>query len=65
MSLDKNKAITSRFWEEVFNRRNLDVIANLVTKDYVFHGSAGKEVRGREGLKQFLIQYCNQDDNGV
>ena len=49
MSLDKNKAVTSRFWEEVFNHRNLDVIPKLVTKDYVFHGSAGKEVRGREG----------------
>jgi len=59
MSLDKNKAITSRFWEEVFNGRNLDLIANLVTEDYVFHGSAGKEVRGREGLKQFLSMFFN------
>ena len=57
--MDKNKAITGRFWEEVFNRRNLDVIPNLVTKDYVFHGSAGKEVRGREGLKQFLRMFFN------
>jgi steroid delta-isomerase-like uncharacterized protein len=37
----------------------LDVIANLVTKDYVFHGSAGKEVRGREGLRQFLSMFFN------
>jgi steroid delta-isomerase-like uncharacterized protein len=59
MSLEKNKAITRRFWEEVFNSRNLDSIASLVTKDYVFHGSAGKEVRGREGLKQFLSMFFN------
>jgi steroid delta-isomerase-like uncharacterized protein len=59
MSLDKNKAVTIRFWEEVFNHRNLDVIPNLVTRDYVFHGSAGKEVRGREGLKQFLSMFFN------
>jgi len=57
MSSERNKAITRRFWEEVFNRRDLDAIVDLVTKDYEFHGSAGKEVRGREGLKQFLSMF--------
>ena len=56
---DQNKAIIRRFWEEVFNGRKLEMIDNLVTADYVYHGPAGQEIRGAEGLKQFLGMYFN------
>lgn len=56
---EQNKAIIRRFWDEVFNGRNLDAIDNLFTTDYVYHGPAGQEVRGTEGLKQFLSVYFN------
>jgi len=54
---EQNKAIIRRFWEEVFNSRKLDMIDNLVTPDYVYHGPAGQEIRGAGGLKQFLGMY--------
>jgi steroid delta-isomerase-like uncharacterized protein len=54
---EQNKATLRRFWSEVFNQRNLAEIDNLFTADYVYHGSAGQEVRGPQGLKQFLSIY--------
>jgi steroid delta-isomerase-like uncharacterized protein len=57
MGVKENKDTVSRFWEEVFNSKKLNLIDNLFTEDYVYHGAAGQEVRGREGLKQFLSMY--------
>jgi steroid delta-isomerase-like uncharacterized protein len=59
MSVNKNKETIRRFWEEVFNKRKLDLIDSLFTEDYVYHGAAGQDIRGREGLKQFLTVYFN------
>jgi steroid delta-isomerase-like uncharacterized protein len=59
MSTKKNKAALSRFWNEVFNKRNLNLIDSMFTKDYVYHGPAGQEVRGTEGLKGFLKIYMD------
>lgn len=59
MSIKENKAITRRFWEEVFNERKLAVIDELFTTDYIYRGAAGLDVHGQEGLKQFLANYFN------
>jgi len=59
MSVNENKETIRRFWEEVFNKRKLELVDNLFTEDYVYHGAAGQDVRGREGLKQFLTMYFN------
>lgn len=59
MSVNDNKEAIRRFWEEVFNQRKLELIDTLFTEDYVYHGAAGQDVRGREGLKQFLTMYFN------
>jgi steroid delta-isomerase-like uncharacterized protein len=56
---EQKKQTIRRFWEEVFNNRNLDMIDDLVTTDYAYHGPAGQEIRGAEGLKQFLGMYFN------
>ena len=56
---DQNKATIRRFWEEVFNGRKLGMIDDMVTADYAYHGPAGQEIRGAEGLKQFLGMYFN------
>jgi steroid delta-isomerase-like uncharacterized protein len=58
-SAERNKAILRRFWEEVFNGRNLDIIEELFDKNWVYHGPAGQEVHGPEGLKQYLTLYFN------
>ena len=54
---ERNKAAIHRFWEEIFNGRNLALVDSLFTPDYVYHGSAGQEVRGPHGLRQFLTMY--------
>jgi steroid delta-isomerase-like uncharacterized protein len=55
----KNKDTVLRFWQEVFNERKLEQIDKIFTEDYIYHGAAGQDVRGREGLKQFLTVYFN------
>ena len=59
MAIQENKEAIRVFWEEVFNKKKLELIDNLFTKDYVYHGAAGQDVQGREGLKQFLTMYFN------
>lgn len=59
MSVNEQKAAIRRFWEEVFNKRKLELIDGLFTEDYIYHGAAGQDIRGREGLKQFLAMYFN------
>ncbi|HEY98384.1 MAG TPA: ester cyclase [Dehalococcoidia bacterium] len=59
MSFNEKKAAIRRFWEEVFNKRKLELIDGLFTEDYIYHGAAGQDIHGREGLKQFLAMYFN------
>ena len=50
MSLEENKAIVRRFVEE-FNKRNLAIIDELVSPDFVDHYH---QLQGLEKYKQFL-----------
>jgi len=59
MSVYDNKNMIRRFWEDVFNKKNLNLIDSLFSNDWIYHGTAGQEVRGPEGLKQFLTIYFN------
>lgn len=54
---EANKATIKRFWEEVFNGRNLALVDDLFVEDYVHHGARGQEFAGREALKQDLGRY--------
>ena len=54
---EKNKALISRFWEEVFNKKNLLLVDELFAPNWVYHGPAGQEVYGPNGLKQYLAVY--------
>jgi steroid delta-isomerase-like uncharacterized protein len=56
MGPDDNKAIVRRFIEQAFNAGNLAVVDELVAGDYVNH-LASNEVRGPEGMKQFVTTY--------
>lgn len=59
MAIKENKDTVLRFWQEVFNRKKLELIDSVFTDDYVYHGAAGQDVRGKEGLKQCLSVYFN------
>lgn len=57
MSIEENKRLLRRFWEEVFNGKKLAVIDELFAPDWVYHGAGGQEIHGPEELKQFLSIY--------
>jgi steroid delta-isomerase-like uncharacterized protein len=54
MSLEENKAIELRFFEEVVNKGKLAVIDDLVATNYVWHDAPPGLPSGTEGLKQFF-----------
>ena len=58
MSVEENKAIERRFWEKIFNGRNVDLIDELFATNYVLHGSGGQDLNA-EGTKQMLSMYFN------
>ena len=56
MSVEQNKAIIRRVWDEMTNQRKLDLVDELFADDYVVHVNVpGMEViRGRDAFKQAL-----------
>jgi steroid delta-isomerase-like uncharacterized protein len=58
MSTEENKKLVLRWKDEIWNKRNVNIIDELYASDYVGHivGAAGP-VRGREALKQLLAVY--------
>ncbi len=51
MSVKANKAIVSRFFEEVFNKRNIVLVDEMVAPNFLNH-NASIQLRGQEGVKQ-------------
>jgi len=58
MSIDENKQLVLRWKEELWGKRNLNVVDELCGPDYVGHvsGTPGP-VQGREALKQLTASY--------
>ncbi len=54
MSTEENKAIDRRIVEEVWNRKNLALVDELVDANFVLHGVGGPDLKGPEGFKQFV-----------
>jgi predicted SnoaL-like aldol condensation-catalyzing enzyme len=48
-----NKEIVRRFFEEVFNKRNITYLDGLITPNYTNH-NASIQVKGPEGLKRAI-----------
>src|SRR5262245_43394849 len=57
MSSEENKALTRRFYQEVWNKGNLDAVAELLTSDFVDHAAPPGFAPGREGAKQVFSMY--------
>jgi steroid delta-isomerase-like uncharacterized protein len=52
MSIENNKAMTRRFYEEVFNRGNLDLVEEFVSEDFVDHeGIPGLPKTGPKAIR--------------
>lgn len=56
MSIEDNKALARRGFEEVFNKKNVAVLDELTVADFTFH-SASRTIQGREAFKQFLTMF--------
>ena len=55
MSSKTNKAIVRRYFEEALDKRNLDVLDEIITKDCIIHRpEASEPIRGREAFKHAL-----------
>lgn len=55
MPTEANKATVRRFYEEVFNQRQLDVVDQLIAIPFVNHDPTPVAARDRASLKQFTI----------
>lgn len=47
------KALARKWFDEMINQRNLDVIEEVYSADYVYHGAGGTELRGLESVRSF------------
>ncbi|HVP20898.1 MAG TPA: ester cyclase [Anaerolineaceae bacterium] len=54
MSIETNKAIVRRIFEEIFNNRNFPVVDELIAPDYINH-NVSLAVQGPEGVKKMAI----------
>ena len=56
---EENKALVHRYFEEIWNKGNLDLVDDLFTTNFVRHGPVGTEgeVRGLEGFKGLVSSY--------
>ena len=56
MSIETNKAAVRLFYEQI-DKRNLDIVDELVAVDYVGHVPGFEDVTGRKGLKDLLVVF--------
>lgn len=55
MSIESNKAIVRRYFEEVLDQHNLDILDEMVTMDCVIHRpEVSDPIRGLEAFRQAL-----------
>ena len=55
MSVEENKTMLQRIWEEAFNNSDIEIIDDLYGSDFIYHGPGGYEIKGKEGLKKLII----------
>lgn len=59
MTLESNKAIVRRAYEEGMSKGNLDVIKECFSPDYVCHFPEGKSLDGRPIFLEFLTLFLD------
>jgi steroid delta-isomerase-like uncharacterized protein len=55
--MEANKALVRRFYEEIFNQKNMDALDALLPSDAVDHALPPGMPAGREGVRQFIGMY--------
>src|SRR5713226_6225768 len=54
MSEDENSVIVGRYYDELWNKWNLDLGEELLAPEIRFRGSLAVEVKGIEGFKEYM-----------
>jgi steroid delta-isomerase-like uncharacterized protein len=54
---EQNKAVARRFYEEIFNKKNVSAIDELCAPDFVDHSAMPGQAPGAQGLKQTFGLY--------
>lgn len=63
MSLAENKALVSRFYDEIWNQRNLALGDELVTPDFTDPTAPPDAAPGAQGLKDFVVMNVRRFPN--
>ncbi|MGD0611792.1 MAG: ester cyclase [Anaerolineales bacterium] len=53
MTIETNKAIVRRVFEEIFSNKNLSAVEELIAPDYINHNGT-LEISGLEGIKKAI-----------
>jgi hypothetical protein len=59
MSIEENKTLIRRFFDEAASQGDFRIIDEVVAPNFVYNTSALPEYRGPEGFKQFLSEHCS------
>jgi steroid delta-isomerase-like uncharacterized protein len=59
LSLELNKMIVRRQFEELINNRNLAVLDTDMTEDFVDHEAPPNQLPGPAGVKQWIVRLYN------
>ena len=54
MSLQENKSLVRRYYEEMWNRWELALVDELLAEGITFRGSLGVTVQGRAGFRDYV-----------
>jgi predicted ester cyclase len=54
MSTEENKAVDRRIVDEIWNKKNLALVDELVDANFIQHAVGGPDLKGPEGFKQFV-----------
>ena len=57
MGIEENKANAIRLSEEAWNKGNLDVIQELISPNFYFKDTLGREFRGVDGYTQMVVNW--------
>jgi predicted ester cyclase len=59
MSVEENKANYKRAIEEIMNRKNIAIVPELISPEYVFRNPMGEDIKGIDGFKQEVLRRLN------
>jgi predicted ester cyclase len=54
MSVEENKKLVHRYYDEMWNRWDFTVANEIINEAIVFRGSLGVTTKGRDGFKQYM-----------